>query len=66
MYEEQAKQFIEAIKTLAERPANLDNLETYLTYHFFEWLHRHASTPATMAAELHQFANMTIGGGTAD
>lgn len=61
MYEEQAKRFIEAIKALAERPANLDNLETYLTYHFANWLHFYG-TPAAIAADLQEFANLKIGG----
>ena len=35
-----AKIFIKAIKTIALKPDNLDNLETYLSYHFTEWLEK--------------------------
>jgi hypothetical protein len=54
---EHAKIFIEAIKTIAEKPQNLDNLEIYLTWNFPEWLQQHADTPEKLASELHFFAN---------
>lgn len=57
---EYAKQFCEAIKTLAENPANLDNLESYLSQHFYEWLKKFAATPEDMAAEMKAFADMKI------
>ena len=57
---EYAKQFCEAIKTLAENPANLDNLESYLSQHFYAWLKKFAATPEDMAAEMKAFADMEI------
>ena len=54
---EHAKIFIEAIKTIAEKPQNLDNLEGYLTWHFPEWIEKHANTPEKLASELYFFAN---------
>ena len=57
---EYAKQFCKAIKTLAEKPANLDNLESYLSQHFYEWLKKFAATPGDMAAEMKAFADMKI------
>ena len=33
-YEEQATQFCEAIRTLANNTENLENLESYLSRHF--------------------------------
>lgn len=55
-----AHQFIEAIKTIAEKPQNLDNLECYLSHHFPEWLAKFANTPETLTAELKAFAEMNI------
>ena len=52
--------FAEAIKRLAENPQNLENLESYLSWHFPEWLERYANTPENMAAEMLSFANMEI------
>ena len=37
-FEQEAKQFCEAIKTIAEKPENLENLELYLSIHFATWL----------------------------
>lgn len=58
--EEYARRFCKAIKTLAEKPANLDNLESYLSKHFNEWLRKFASTPEDMVAEMKAFADMKI------
>lgn len=55
-----AKIFIEAIKTIALKPDNLDNLEIYLSYHFTEWLEKFANTPEKLAGELKNFAEMNI------
>lgn len=52
--------FTAAIKTIAGKPENLNNLETYLAHHFPEWLQKYANTPETIAAELREFAEMEI------
>ena len=49
-----------AIKEIAGKPQNLDNLESYLTNHFPEWLSKHANTPESMAAEMREFAEMDV------
>lgn len=59
-YTHTAAQFAAAIKTIAEKPENLDNLEHYLSYHFAAWLNKYASTPEGIAAELQAFAEMDI------
>ena len=59
-YEAVASQFCEAIRTLAENPDNLCNLESYLSYHFPEWMRKYASTPAELTTELQQFAGMIL------
>jgi len=59
-YEHVAKQFVAAIKTIAEKPENLENLELYLSYHFGSWLERFANTPETIVCEMREFAEMTI------
>lgn len=55
-----SKQFIEAIKTISEKPENLDNLENYLSYHFSEWLEKFANTPEGITSEMRNFAEMTV------
>ena len=55
-----AKQFVEAIKTIAQKQDNLDNLESYLSRHFPVWLKKYANTPETITAEMRAFAEMEI------
>ncbi len=52
-----AELFTSAIKDLVSKP---DNLESYLSNHFAEWINKHANTPEGIAAELKSFADMTI------
>ena len=59
-YEEQAAQFCEAIRTLANKPENLENLESYLSRHFSEWISKWANTPEELVAEMKEFAEMEI------
>ena len=59
-HEQTAKQFCEALRTIAGKPENLDNLELYLSMHFPEWLEKFANTPENITAELKQFAEMII------
>lgn len=58
--EQTAHQFTEAIKTIAEKPQNLENLKYYLSIHFSEWLSKFANTPEGITAELKQFAEMEV------
>lgn len=55
-YEEQAKIFIEAIKTMASRENALNNFQLYLEWHFAGWLENYANTPDGITAELKAFA----------
>ena len=55
-----AANFVNAIKTIANKPENLDNLESYLSYHFAEWLEKYANTPEDMVAEMRAFAEMEV------
>lgn len=59
-HEKTAKQFCEALRTIAGKPENLDNFELYLSIHFSEWLNKFANTPERITAELKQFAEMEI------
>lgn len=59
-FEQEAKQFCEAIKTIAEKPENLENLELYLSIHFATWLEAFANDPGSITAELKAFAEMVI------
>ena len=60
-YEKQAAaDFVEAIKLIATKPDNLDNLESYLSRHFSEWISKGANTPEKLVAEMKEFAEMEI------
>lgn len=59
-HEHTAKQFCEALRTIAGKPENLDNLECYLSHHFPEWLAKFANTPEGISAELQQFSEIII------
>lgn len=59
-YQDEAEIFINAIKIIAEKPNNLDNLESYLSQHFDVWLEKFATTPEALACELRRFAEMEI------
>ena len=60
MNEKTAQAFIKAIKTLAEKPNNLDNLESYLSHHFDVWMEKYANNPQALTYELKAFADMEI------
>ena len=57
-YTVEAAQFCDAIRELANKPENLQNLENYLEYHFDTWMKKYANTPEDMAAEMSEFAHM--------
>lgn len=59
-YTIEATQFCNAIRELANKPENLQNLESYLEYHFDKWMEKYASTPDGIAAEMSNFAQMEI------
>ena len=57
-YENEAKRFAEAIRTLAKDEGALDNLECYLSMHFDIWLQKFANTPESFVAEMNNFAHI--------
>ena len=59
-HEQTAKQFCEALRAIAGKPENLKNLESYLFYHFAEWMNKYANTPENITAELKSFADLDI------
>ena len=59
-YTIEAEQVCDAIRELANKPENLQNLESYLEWHFDKWLEKYASTPDGIAAEMSSFAQMEI------
>lgn len=59
-YEELARVFVNAIKEIAQKEDNLDNLEGYLSFHFETWMQKYASTPLGITQELSCFASMDI------
>ena len=50
-----AKVFIEAIKTIAEKSENIDNLECYLENHFDVWTEKKAHTHQGLEYERKRF-----------
>ena len=59
-YTVEAAQFCNAIRELANKPENLQNLESYLEWHFDKWLEKYTNTPEDIAAEMEIFAQMDI------
>ena len=59
-HEQTAKQFCEALQAIASKPENLENLNSYLCYHFPEWLEKWANTPEEIAEEMELFAKMEV------
>ena len=59
-YKQLASEFINAIKTISEKQKHLDNLESYLSNHFPEWLEKYANTPEGITSELKEFSNMIL------
>lgn len=57
-YAEEARQVCAAIKKLAANEAALDNLESYLSIHFDEWLKSYADYPGGITYELERFAEI--------
>ena len=60
LHEETAREFCAAIASLAANPEALDNLESYLSYHFGSWLTKHANTPEGITDELNMFAGIEL------
>lgn len=56
--ERAAAVFVNAIRALNDSPAALDNLESYLSWCFTEWLEKYANTPEGIANELKNFSEM--------
>lgn len=59
-FEELAERFVEAIKRIAKKEENLNNLQHYLSRNFEQWLTRFANTPQDIVFELEQFAKMEL------
>ena len=57
-YAEEARQFCAAIKKLAANEAALNNLENYLSHHFYTWLKEYADYPGGITYELERFAEI--------
>lgn len=60
MNEKLAHELIEAIKTISEKPKNLDNFECYLSHNFDVWMEKYAYDPECLTAEIKHFAEMEI------
>ena len=59
-YTFEAAQFCNAIREIASKPENLKNLESYLEWGFDKWMEKYANSPACIAAEMLDFAQMEI------
>jgi hypothetical protein len=57
-YEEQAKAFCDAIRDFAKSEDAINNMESYLSYHFPEWLRKYAYDMESLSAEMANFAHM--------
>lgn len=53
-----AQKFCDAIRLMAKKPDNINNLENYLTEHFDIWLKCYGNSPEGIAMEMKTFAEM--------
>lgn len=56
--EELAHEFCAAIKKLASNEDAINNMESYLSYHFDSWMKKWAYDPESITFELTQFAKI--------
>lgn len=59
-YKEEAREFIQVLQALVGNQDRLENLESYLSYHFDLWLRKYANTPEDITAELSGFAGVEL------
>lgn len=57
-YEELANLFCASIKKLASNEDAINNMESYLSYHFDSWMKKWAHDPEGITGELENFAKM--------
>lgn len=57
-YEKEAAIFCDAIRAFAKSEDAINNMESYLSYHFGDWLKVYASDPEQLAYEMKSFAHM--------
>lgn len=55
-----AKMFCDAIRTMVDKPDNINNLESYLSNCFTNWLDLYGNNPENISHELKSFAEMKI------
>lgn len=55
-YEQEATDLAAAIRKLATDPKALDDMESYLSYHFANWLQMWCQRPKDMVHEFQRFA----------
>ena len=58
--EKLSHEFIEAIRTFAEKSENLENFEDYLNLHFEKWFKTYITTPEGLISEMKHFAEMEV------
>lgn len=56
IHADEARAFCDAIRAIAANAEALENLESYLSYHFSGWIKNHANTPEGITDELNMFA----------
>ena len=59
-YEQEATVFAEALRIFAKNPDAIDNIESYLSYHFGSWFEKWANTPEGLAREMAMFAMIGV------
>lgn len=59
-YTELAKAFRDVIERLAANNYALDNMESYLSWHFGTWFEKYVTTPDSLIYELETFAGIDL------
>ena len=55
-----AEAFCKELRAFAEKPENIDNLESYLSYHFDTWFKKFVTSPENLIYEMQTFAQMEV------
>ena len=58
-FENEAKEFCNALKKMVNNEYSIENFESYLSHHFDVWIDKYASTPDGIISEVKHFSEIT-------
>ena len=58
-FENEAKEFCDALKKMVNNEYSIENFESYLSHHFDVWYEKYANTPQGLIYEIRSFSEIT-------